>query len=144
MLWLQNSVLIQPRTSPLKFDDLAGRKVRYRTFQLRARRRSRGRGPAGQRASPRRRRRRGGRSGRCSAGWRQRTPGRPTTAVLPRPGRGRVAPSSGAGPRRPARCPLRVHDARSELTPKEYFEVPVLGCIETNSNNRKHIFPDST
>ena len=35
MLWLQNSVLIQPRTSPLKFDDLAGRKVRYRTFQLR-------------------------------------------------------------------------------------------------------------
>ena len=36
MLWLQNSVLIQPRTSPLKFDDLAGRKVRYRTFQLRS------------------------------------------------------------------------------------------------------------
>ena len=35
-IWLQNSVLIQPRTSPLKFDDLAGRKVRYRTFQLRS------------------------------------------------------------------------------------------------------------
>ena len=36
MLWLQNSVLIQPRTSRLKFDDLAQRKVRYRTFQLRS------------------------------------------------------------------------------------------------------------
>ena len=31
----QRSASIQPRTSPLKFDDLARRKVRYRTFQLR-------------------------------------------------------------------------------------------------------------
>ena len=36
IFWLQNSALIQPRTSPLKFDDLARRKVRYRTFQLRS------------------------------------------------------------------------------------------------------------
>ena len=36
MFWLQNSVLIEPRTGPLKFDDLARRKVRYRIFQLSA------------------------------------------------------------------------------------------------------------
>ena len=32
----QRSASIQPRTSSLKFDDLARRKVRYRTFQLRS------------------------------------------------------------------------------------------------------------